>query len=62
MKLVPILLLVVAVVFAAEEKEEDRPKTFRRLIPADVLRGESLSLSSRKVYDTSGLFSNCESC
>ncbi|XP_076162772.1 uncharacterized protein LOC143144342 [Ptiloglossa arizonensis] len=39
MKLVPILLLVVAVVFAAEEKkEEERPKTFRRLIPADVLR------------------------
>ncbi|XP_053994414.1 uncharacterized protein LOC128888716 [Hylaeus anthracinus] len=38
MKLVPILLLVVAVVFAAEEKDEERPKTFRRLIPADVLR------------------------
>lgn len=41
MKLVPVLLLVAAIVFAAEEKkEEERPKTFRRLIPADVLRGE----------------------
>nr|XP_033190776.1 uncharacterized protein LOC117157123 [Bombus vancouverensis nearcticus] len=39
MKLVPVLLLVAAIVFAAEEKkEEERPKTFRRLIPADVLR------------------------
>ena len=38
MKLVPILLLVVAVAFAAEEKEKERPKTYRRLIPADVLR------------------------
>ncbi|CAL7952003.1 unnamed protein product [Xylocopa violacea] len=39
MKLFPILLLVAAVVFAADEKkEEERPKTYRRLIPADVLR------------------------
>lgn len=44
MKLIPILLVVVAVAFAAEEKEKERPKTYRRLIPADVLRGESLSL------------------
>lgn len=42
MKLVPVLLLVATIVFAAEEKkEEERPKTFRRLIPADILRGES---------------------
>lgn len=46
MKLVPVLLLVAAIVFAAEEKkEEERPKTFRRLIPADVLRGESFYFS-----------------
>ncbi|XP_004930780.1 uncharacterized protein LOC114244198 [Bombyx mandarina] len=32
-----IVLAVFALAFAAEEKEE-RPKTFRRLIPADVLR------------------------
>ncbi|XP_017761010.1 PREDICTED: uncharacterized protein LOC108551382 [Eufriesea mexicana] len=39
MKLIPVLLLVATIVFAAEEKkEEERPKTFRRLIPADVLR------------------------
>lgn len=32
---------VFALAFAAEEKaEEERPKTFRRLIPADVLRGQ----------------------
>lgn len=35
-----VLALVFAAVFAAE-KEEDRPKTFKRLIPADVLRGKS---------------------
>lgn len=41
MKFAPILLFVIAIVFAAEEKkEEERPKTFRRLIPADVLRGK----------------------
>lgn len=34
-----IVLAVFALAFAAEEKEE-RPKTFRRLIPADVLRGQ----------------------
>ena len=43
MKFAPILLFVIAIVFAAEEKEEERPKTFRRLIPADVLRGKFLS-------------------
>lgn len=36
-----VFFAVVALGFAAEEaKEEDRPKTFRRLIPADVLRGQ----------------------
>lgn len=33
---------VFALAFAAEEKEEERPKTFKRLIPADVLRGQCL--------------------
>ena len=34
-------VLFIAAVFAADEKkEEERPKTFRRLIPADVLRGK----------------------
>ncbi|XP_053621920.1 uncharacterized protein LOC128681776 [Plodia interpunctella] len=34
-----VVFAVVALAFAAEEaKEEERPKTFRRLIPADVLR------------------------
>lgn len=37
-----IVVAVFALAFAAEEKEEDRAKTFRRLIPADVLRGQSL--------------------
>ncbi|XP_063545642.1 uncharacterized protein LOC134753636 [Cydia strobilella] len=32
-----VVFAVLALAFA-EEKEEDRPKTFRRLIPADVLR------------------------
>ena len=38
-------ILVVAV-YAADEKkkEEERPKTFRRLIPADVLRGKDISI------------------
>lgn len=36
-----IVLAVFALAFAAEEKkEEERPTTFRRLIPADVLRGQ----------------------
>lgn len=35
-----VVFAVFALALAAEEtKEEDRPKTFRRLIPADVLRG-----------------------
>lgn len=38
-------LLLVAVVYAAEDDKKltagDRPKTFRRLIPADVLRGKN---------------------
>ncbi|XP_015586656.1 uncharacterized protein LOC107263688 [Cephus cinctus] len=39
MKLVAIIVLIAAVVYAADEKkEEERPKTFKRLIPADVLR------------------------
>ncbi|KAI4478389.1 hypothetical protein M0804_012043 [Polistes exclamans] len=41
MKLVAIFCVTVAVVLAASEddkKEPERPKTFRRLIPADVLR------------------------
>ncbi|XP_012281004.1 uncharacterized protein LOC105700038 [Orussus abietinus] len=39
MKLLVAVALIAAVVFAAEPaKEEERPKTFRRLIPADVLR------------------------
>lgn len=33
-----IAILVVAAVVLAQEVEQDRPKTFRRLIPADVLR------------------------
>ncbi|XP_045458039.1 uncharacterized protein LOC123668324 [Melitaea cinxia] len=32
------VLAVFALAFAAEEKKEERPKTFQRLIPADVLR------------------------
>lgn len=36
-----VVLALFALAFAAEEtKEEERPKTFRRLIPADVLRGQ----------------------
>ncbi|KAL2713914.1 uncharacterized protein V1478_016471 [Vespula squamosa] len=41
MKLIALFCLTVAVVLAAseeEKKEPERPKTFRRLIPADVLR------------------------
>lgn len=30
---------LVCAVWAAEDKDAERPKTFRRLIPADVLRG-----------------------
>lgn len=34
---------VFALAFAAEEKkEEERPTTYKRLIPADVLRGQCL--------------------
>jgi hypothetical protein len=44
------VVLVVAAVHAAEEKPEDeRPKTYRRLIPADVLRGELSKLESRRL-------------
>lgn len=42
MKFVVAVTLVVAVFYATaaeDKKEEERPKTFRRLIPADVLRG-----------------------
>lgn len=36
-----IAFVVLAVVYAADEKKEgDGPKTFKRLIPADVLRGK----------------------
>ncbi|XP_015115685.1 uncharacterized protein LOC107040226 [Diachasma alloeum] len=37
MKYVVAVLLIVALA-AAQDKEEERPKTYRRLIPADVLR------------------------
>lgn len=44
MKPIALFCLTVAVVLAASEEEKkeepERPKTFRRLIPADVLRGE----------------------
>jgi hypothetical protein len=36
--LVVVAAIALTVALAADEKEE-RPKTFRRLIPADVLRG-----------------------
>lgn len=39
---VKFVLLFTAVAFAAELKEAERAKTYRRLIPADVLRGEYL--------------------
>lgn len=48
---VKFVLLFAAVAFVAsaeEAKEQERPKTFRRLIPADVLRGEYLSTRSVK--------------
>jgi len=35
-----LLCVAVAFVVAEDAKELERPKTFRRLIPADVLRGE----------------------
>ncbi|XP_058793335.1 uncharacterized protein LOC131665466 [Phymastichus coffea] len=35
---VALLLFAVVAVLGADEKAEERPKTFRRLIPADVLR------------------------
>lgn len=38
-----VLALAVAV-FAAEEKKEEDIKTYKRLIPADVLRGESKNM------------------
>lgn len=42
-KLFVLTFAVLAVVYAADEKKDDaeRPKTFKRLIPADVLRGEN---------------------
>lgn len=40
-KLFVLAVVVLAVVYAAEEKKDaNGPKTFKRLIPADVLRGE----------------------
>lgn len=39
MKYLVALLVIAAVVFAEDSAEQERPKTYRRLIPADVLRG-----------------------
>jgi len=50
MKLVfRLALLCIAVAFVAAEdaQVQERPKTFRRLIPADVLRGELTQLNLR---------------
>lgn len=35
-----VALLLIAALVAADKAEEERPKTYRRLIPADVLRGK----------------------
>ena len=49
---ITVVLFIAAVYAAKEKKEEARPKTFRRLIPADVLRGmfRNLSEKSLSVY------------
>lgn len=40
-KLFVLAFVALVVVYAAEEKKDGNgPKTFKRLIPADVLRGE----------------------
>lgn len=41
-KLFVLACVVLAVVYAEDEKKDaaERPKTFKRLIPADVLRGK----------------------
>lgn len=45
MKVFLVLAICLAVAFAADDKKEgERPKTFKRLIPADVLRGKNKTL------------------
>lgn len=47
MKYLVIALMLFALVVAEKEQENDeRPKTYRRLIPADVLRGELINIPS----------------
>lgn len=52
-------VVVLAVAYAADEKKDaaadaERPKTFKRLIPADVLRGEWLLFFCSKVNGVQG--------
>lgn len=43
-KLFVLAVVILAVVYAADEKKDaDGPKTFKRLIPADVLRGKKIN-------------------
>lgn len=44
-----IVLFCVGAVLAADDKAAEKPKTYRRLIPADVLRGK-LFLSNFKLF------------
>lgn len=58
-KLFVLAFVVLAVVYAADEKKDaadnaERPKTFKRLIPADVLRGKRYSVFYMKVNGVQG--------
>jgi hypothetical protein len=45
MKFLAVVLSVsLTLALAADDKAAERPKTFRRLIPADVLRGKNFSI------------------
>jgi hypothetical protein len=51
MKFLAVVLSVsLTLVLAADDKAAERPKTFRRLIPADVLRGKNFRFFLLKVF------------
>lgn len=52
MKFLAVVLSVsLTLVLAADDKAAERPKTFRRLIPADVLRGKNLLIFSDATHN-----------
>lgn len=55
-KLFVLAFVVLTVVYAADEKKDaaDNPKTFKRLIPADVLRGKMYFVFYMKVNGVQG--------